>query len=64
MNERIVELKNQTLDKHFWYTWSTMDYHDVTKFAEKFAELLIRDCANFTDPVTRKLMLKHFGVEE
>lgn len=44
MNERIVELKNQTLDKHFSYTWSKMDYDDVTKFAEKFAELIVQRC--------------------
>lgn len=43
MNERIKELKNQTLDKHFSYTWSKMDYDDVTKFAEKFAELILQE---------------------
>ena len=46
MNERIKELKNQTLDKHFSYTWSKMDYDDVTKFAEKFAELIVQECLN------------------
>jgi hypothetical protein len=45
MNERIKELKNLTLDKHFSYTWTTMDYDDVSRFAEKFAELLIKECA-------------------
>ena len=45
MNKLIEELKNKTLDKHFYYTWSTMDYDDVTKFAEKFAELIVRECA-------------------
>ena len=79
MNERIKELKNQTLDKHFSYTWSTMDYDDVTKFAEKFAELIVRECARVIDRgdgemssqaetiwcnVCRDDILKHFGVEE
>ena len=51
MNERIRELKNQTLDKHFSYTWSKMDYDDVTKFAEKFAELIVRECAEVCNRV-------------
>jgi hypothetical protein len=38
------------------------DYH--LQFQKAFARLLILECANFTDPVTRKLMMKHFGVEE
>ena len=44
MNERIKELKDNTLDKHFSHTWSTMDYEDVNKFAEKFAELIVEEC--------------------
>lgn len=45
MNERIKELKGKTLDKHFSHTWTTMDYDDITKFAEKFAELIVQECA-------------------
>jgi hypothetical protein len=59
MNERIKELADQAgmiiIDDKF----STYG-----KFAEKFAELIVRECADFTDPVTRNLMMKHFGVEE
>ena len=29
-----------------------------------FGELIVRQCGTFTDPVTRNLMMKHFGVEE
>jgi hypothetical protein len=29
----------------------------------KFAELLIEECGDFTDKITRNLMKKHFGVE-
>jgi hypothetical protein len=73
MNERIKELKNQTLDKHFWYTWSTMDYDDVTKFAEKFAELIVRECIDTisdcsveycTRPQIVSEIKEHFGVEK
>lgn len=31
---------------------------------QKFAELIIKECSGFTDPVTQKLMLKHFGVND
>jgi len=44
MNERIKELMGQTLDEKFAYTWSTMDMQDLKKFAERFAELIVREC--------------------
>ena len=28
-----------------------------------FGELVVRQCGDFADPVTRNLMMKHFGVE-
>lgn len=45
MNKRIQELQGKTLDKHFSHTWTNMDYVDLSKFAEKFAELIVRECA-------------------
>jgi len=44
MNERIKELMGQTLDEKFAYTWSTMDMQDLKKFAERFAELIVKEC--------------------
>ena len=44
MNERIKELMGQTLDEKFAYTWSTMDIQDLKKFAERFAELIVKEC--------------------
>jgi hypothetical protein len=29
----------------------------------KFAELLIRECADFIDPTSKKVMFKHFGIK-
>ena len=29
-----------------------------------FAKSIIDECGNFTDPITRGFMKKHFGVEE
>jgi hypothetical protein len=41
MNERIKELMGQTLDEKFAGTWSVMDMQDLTKFADRFAELIV-----------------------
>ena len=48
MNERIKELMGQTLDEKFAYTWSTMDIQDLKKFAERFAELIVKECVEVT----------------
>jgi len=45
MNERIKELASQVLDEKFSGTWSTMDMQDLQKFAERFSELIVRECA-------------------
>ena len=71
MNKRIQELMGNTLDEKFAGTWSTMDMQDLAKFSEKFAQLIVRECA-----LTAGLMehegrqgigaqiLDNFGVEE
>jgi hypothetical protein len=73
MNERIKQLMGQTLDEKFSGTWSVMDMQDLTKFADRFAELIVRECleiaieeerhAPFEGPVETKIR-QHFGVEE
>ena len=45
MNERIKQLMGQTLDEKFAGTWSVMDLEDLTKFADRFAELIVKECA-------------------
>lgn len=73
MNERIQELKGQVLDKHFSHTWSTMDYDDIEKFADKFAEVIINECCVALSPMLRDMISrgqgvdaikKHFGIVE
>ena len=74
MNERIKQLMGQTLDEKFSGTWSVMDMQDLTKFADRFAELIVRECARvaFESDLTMAIgqwgadsaILKHFGVEE
>lgn len=77
MNERIQELMGKTLDSEFSHTWDTMTYEGLLQFSEKFAELIVRECARVVD---EKLdfenaygpddwaegadLLNHFGVEE
>jgi len=58
MNKRITELMleaGKTIPG---------DKHIDADFCEKFAELIVRECAEFTHPVTRKFIFEHFGVEE
>ena len=78
MNEQIKTLMGQTLDEKFSGTWSTMDMQDLQKFTERFAELIVQECARvakITEPDAGDEyasgrtwagidVLKHFGVEE
>lgn len=63
MNARIKELYSSA------WIGLVRDYDDTNDedfriaVTEKFAELIVRECGEFTDHVTRKLMMKHFGVE-
>jgi hypothetical protein len=70
MNERIKELIGQTLDEKFAGTWSVMDLQDLTKFTDRFAELIVLECIDIADEydgvgstiVSR--IREHFGVED
>jgi hypothetical protein len=74
MNEQIKALMGQTLDEKFAGTWSTMDIQDLQKFAERFAELIVRECAEFANNHNEEVegvtlgvgqaLKKHFGVKE
>lgn len=63
MNERIQAIKNQCWVYRYWdkngERW--VDRHvDL----DKFAELIVRECAQFTDSGIRKFLLEHFGIEQ
>jgi len=76
MNNQIKALMGQTLDEKFAGTWSTMDMQDLQKFAERFAEKIVKECAkviydteleyNEIDAMhrIRDSVKQHFGVEE
>jgi hypothetical protein len=75
MNERINQLMGQTLNEKFAGTWSVQDLQDLTKFADRFAELIVGECAHvllqwknepfpFDEDVAVSLIKEHFGVKE
>lgn len=65
MNERIRELAEQAT-KHYPATESSGEFSTFDK--EKFAELIVRECASVvfknTGPKSALNVLEHFGVEE
>jgi len=44
MNERIKQLAGQALDKVVPYTWTRLDYDEIQKLQEYFAELIVKEC--------------------
>jgi hypothetical protein len=62
MNERIQQLEKQASD----YYWSLDDgVRTADAFTQKFAELIVRECAGLVvDDDNAFDILKHFGVEE
>ena len=68
MNEQIKALMDQTLDEKFSGTWSTMDMQDLQKFAERFTELIVQECAEVvysrSGHATPQDLYEHFGVKE
>jgi len=73
MNERIKQLEKQASD----YYWSLDDgVRNADAFTQKFAELIVRECANIVQDSPwqlpqgyksvdqAKLVKKYFGVEE
>ena len=72
MNERIRQLAGQALDRVVPYTWTRLDYDEIQRLQEYFAQLIVRECADWikntdSDPdigeEDAKALLEHFGVE-
>ena len=71
MNERIRELAGKALDEAVPETWTTLTAYDLNNFAEKFAELIVKECAEVAGCNSHvsgftlgDLIKEHFGVEE
>ena len=50
MNERIQQLAGQALDKVVPYTWTRLDYDEIQRLQEYFAELIVRECIKQVEP--------------
>jgi hypothetical protein len=63
MNQRIRELVGQAYDEAVPETWTTLSSEQQGRVYEKFAELIVRECAGqcLSDDCMR--ILNHFGVE-
>jgi hypothetical protein len=69
MNERIKALAEQAGAVNVW-EWASDDVLDTKNMdAEKFAELIVRECADYVDSaisnggVDGRSLKEHFGVE-
>ena len=66
MKTEIDKIFDQTLDKVVPYTWTTLDYEQLSEIKQHFAEALIRECAAIAlreDHEPSECILSHFGVE-
>ena len=50
MNERIQQLAGQALDKVVPYTWTRLDYDEIQRLQEYFAELIVKECIKQVEP--------------
>jgi hypothetical protein len=61
MNERIQQLAGQALDQVVPYTWTRLDYDEIQRLQEYFAQLIVRECRNVVSDVYRKTPLEICG---
>ena len=77
MTQRIDELFGQALDQAVPETWTTLDPVQLSRLKNKFAELIVKECAEVgldsvedgddLDAIMKRVhnnILTHFGVEE
>ena len=63
MNERIKELAEQAKCHADYYAMLSSEPEQEI-FTEKFAELIVQECADVAGRDVGHFVLKHFGVEE
>ena len=65
MNERIKQLAGKALDQAVPETWTTLTPEQLEKVQEKFAELVIAECARIARatpcPYTDDRMIQNLG---
>lgn len=67
MNKRIDELLGQAYDQAVPETWTTLSSEQLGRIYDKFAELIVKECAlvvhKKTGPKSALNVLEHFGIE-
>ena len=56
MNERIRQLAGQALDQVVPYTWTRLDYDEIQRLQEYFAELIVKECGVALSPMLRDMV--------
>ena len=74
MNKRTADLFAQALDEAVPETWTTLNPVQLMRLRDKFAELIVRECARISienegvwtiqGKQTALEFMEHFGVEE
>ena len=68
MNPQTNKLFAQALDTAVPETWTTLTSEQVTKVMEKFAQLLVRECADIAADMSAldiyEEIREHFGVAQ
>jgi len=75
MNERINKLFGQAMDQSIPETWTTLTHSQLSILKDKFAELIVRECADIFGREgageyqvdgnwIAKTIKQHFGVRE
>lgn len=70
MTQRIDELFSQALDQAVPETWTTLDPVQLSRLKNKFAELIVQECADVGERYADgnyevyNQILKRFGMEE
>ena len=65
MNDIIDKLFGQALDRTVPETWTTLDADQLSRLKEKFAELIVKECAAVAlreDHDPADCILSHFGL--
>jgi len=54
MNNKIQQLAGQALDRVVPYTWTRLDYDEIQKLQECFAQLIVGECIGITDELVNR----------
>ena len=66
MNDALIKQLANKAGCDYLYDYSDDGHAIVCNLTdiEKLVELIVKECAEFTHPVTRQFIMEHFGVKE